>query len=207
MHPASTSRPNFRTVTFLYTSDGMKIVLNSEFSNKLDGILTRVDVYLHADASIEHLCGRIITSRDRSTHDEESVRSVGSGCCPTISESESGTSGTQTDGDEGQEGKYEPNTVFVRNVNFRATATDIRNMFQQAGNIVDIRIPVRNDNAPKGIAYVEFEHDAAVKNALTLDNAMLLGRSLRVMKSRRRGLANNNKRKAAGKKEEQPKLS
>lgn len=141
-------------------------------------------------------------------HDDESVRSMGSGCCPTISGSESGTSGTQTDGDEGQEGKYEPNTVFVRNVNFRATVTDIHKMFRQAGNIVDIRMPVRNDNAPKGIAYVEFEHNAAVKNALTLDNAMLMGRSLRVMKSRRRDQANNNKQKknAAGKKEEQPKL-
>lgn len=185
----------------------MKILLNREFSNKLEGILTRVDVYLHADPSTEHTCRRITNSRDRSMHDEESVRSVGSECCPTISGSESGTSGTQTDGDEGQEGKYEPNTVFVRNVNFRATATDIHNMFRQSGNIVDIRIPVRNDNAPKGIAYVEFEHNAAVKNALTLDNAMLLGRSLRVMKSRRRGLANNNKRNVAGKKKEQPKLS
>ena len=87
------------------------------------------------------------------------------------------------DADDGHKFSYandlEPRKLFVRNISFNATKEDLEQMFSECGAIEDIRMPVKPDGRPKGIAYVEFKEAAAAKKAILVKNEqMLKGRNI-----------------------------
>lgn len=79
---------------------------------------------------------------------------------------------------------YEPNTVFLNNLTYKATEKEVREKFATCGAIKGIRIPKRGDGAAKGIAYIEFEDDEAVVAALKLHETPILGRQIWVRRSK-----------------------
>lgn len=84
------------------------------------------------------------------------------------------------------EGEVEPRTIYLNNIPFQAGEKDVRDAFEFAGKIADVRLPRRSDGASKGIAYVEFEEDASVDRAVENRNAVILGRSVWVRRSQPR---------------------
>lgn len=79
---------------------------------------------------------------------------------------------------------YEPNTVYVNNLEYSITADKLREAFQSAGSITDVRLPMRRDGAVKGFAYVEFEEETAVQAALAMDKMKISGREVWVKRSK-----------------------
>lgn len=84
------------------------------------------------------------------------------------------------------EGEVEPRTIYLNNIPFQAREKDVRDAFEFAGKIVDVRLPRRSDGASKGIAYVEFEEDASVDRCIENRNVAILGRSVWVRRSQPR---------------------
>lgn len=76
------------------------------------------------------------------------------------------------------------NTVFVGNISFDATETDIRAFFAPCGAVVQINVPKdRASGAHKGIAFVTFADFKGVMQALARDGDELCGRNVKVKKS------------------------
>lgn len=84
------------------------------------------------------------------------------------------------------DGEVEPRTIYLNNVPFHAKEKDIRDAFESAGKIADVRLPRRSDGASKGIAYVEFEEDTSVDKAIENRHALILGRQVWVRRSQPR---------------------
>lgn len=84
------------------------------------------------------------------------------------------------------EGEVEPRTIYLNNIPFQAREKDVRDAFEFAGKIVDVRLPRRSDGASKGIAYVEFEEDASVDRSIENRTVAILGRSVWVRRSQPR---------------------
>ncbi|PXF48463.1 Squamous cell carcinoma antigen recognized by T-cells 3 [Gracilariopsis chorda] len=78
----------------------------------------------------------------------------------------------------------EPNTVFISNLPFNVKEEHLRDVFGDADHIRQIRIPLRSDGATKGIAYIEFEDEAAVQKALTKHLQAIHGRTISVKRSK-----------------------
>jgi RNA recognition motif-containing protein len=58
-------------------------------------------------------------------------------------------------------------TVFLRNLSFDSTEETIREYFKDCGKISSLRIPLhRETGKPRGFAFIEFEDDESVQNAL-----------------------------------------
>lgn len=99
-----------------------------------------------------------------------------------VSDSGKGKSGKR--GNQAGEDGVEPRTIYLNNLPFRATESDIREAYQFAGKIDEIRLPRRSDGASKGFAYIEFERDESVAKAL--ENRTVLGRTVWVRRSQPR---------------------
>lgn len=95
---------------------------------------------------------------------------------------------------------YEKNTIFIKNFHYKATEENLLQLFEECGAIKGIRIPLRGDGASKGIAYLEFESEESTEKALKLDEAAILGRTIRVLRSRppRGGIAPSGSSKRGG---------
>lgn len=72
--------------------------------------------------------------------------------------------------------------LFVGNIPFKATETEIRELFSPHGEITDIFIPLdRATSRPRGFAFVTYEDDAAAIAAQeALNGAELGGRNIAV---------------------------
>lgn len=79
---------------------------------------------------------------------------------------------------------YEPNVVYVNNLEYSVTPENLREAFQPAGAVADVRLPRRRDGAMKGFAYVEFQEESAVQAALALDKVKISGREVWVRRSK-----------------------
>ncbi|XP_033115264.1 squamous cell carcinoma antigen recognized by T-cells 3-like isoform X2 [Anneissia japonica] len=71
-------------------------------------------------------------------------------------------------------------TVFVKNLSYNITDEKIRSVFNQCGEITDVRMKVGNKNKFRGFCYVEFKDEASVVKALQLDRHEIDGRPLYV---------------------------
>jgi RNA recognition motif-containing protein len=72
-------------------------------------------------------------------------------------------------------------TLFVGNIDAKATESLLGELFTQAGPVEDVLIPRDPSGAPKGFAFVEFADEIAVRFACDmLDGVSLFGRQLRV---------------------------
>ncbi len=76
--------------------------------------------------------------------------------------------------------------LFVGNIPFKVTESEIRELFSPHGEISDIFIPLdRATSRPRGFAFVTYEDDAAADAAATaLNGADLGGRNIAVDEAR-----------------------
>ncbi|KAK5642623.1 hypothetical protein RI129_008790 [Pyrocoelia pectoralis] len=70
--------------------------------------------------------------------------------------------------------------VFVGNLSFSLTESDIRNHFVKAGDIVDIRLATDRQKSFKGFAFVELKDKMSYEKALSLNHTFLGGRRINV---------------------------
>lgn len=79
-------------------------------------------------------------------------------------------------------------SVFVSNIDFNITPTEIEDHFKDCGDI--IRITLFNDNKhlhknhKLGYAYIEFEDTASVEKALQLNESVLEGNKIKLQRKR-----------------------
>jgi len=72
--------------------------------------------------------------------------------------------------------------VFVGNLDFNTTRTEVQDLFTQVGAVRDVFLPMdRESGRPRGFAFVEYENDADAAAAIEKFNGYQLGgRALRV---------------------------
>ena len=72
--------------------------------------------------------------------------------------------------------------LFVGNLNFQATQSQVEELFGQVGGVVEVFLPVdRATGRPRGFAFVEFEDQEAALEAIEkFDGYEFEGRALRV---------------------------
>lgn len=78
----------------------------------------------------------------------------------------------------------EPKTVFLNNLPFSVSESDLQEAFAFAGEVEHIRLPRRSDGASKGIAYIQFAEEDAIEKALTRHNKPIKGRAVWVRRSK-----------------------
>eukprot|EP00210_Caulerpa_lentillifera_P008014 g7653.t1 len=75
-------------------------------------------------------------------------------------------------------------TIFAYNLNLKADERDLFDFFSNAGKVTDVKIIMdRNTRKSKGFAYIEFDKQEDVLNALTLTGQLLLGQAVMVKAS------------------------
>jgi RNA recognition motif-containing protein len=81
-------------------------------------------------------------------------------------------------GDRNYQGeKY---SIFIGNLSFKTNEDGIKNVFEDCGKIIDIRIAKTAEGRPRGFAHVDFDSNDAVENALEKTGYKLDGRELRI---------------------------
>lgn len=75
-----------------------------------------------------------------------------------------------------------PSKVFVGNLDFNTTRTEVQDLFAQIGEIRDVFLPMdRESGRPRGFAFVEYSNDEDAAKAIEKFNGyQLSGRALRV---------------------------
>lgn len=75
-----------------------------------------------------------------------------------------------------------PSKVFVGNLDFNTTRTEVQDLFAQVGEIRDVFLPMdRESGRPRGFAFVEYANDEDAAKAIEKFNGhQLSGRALRV---------------------------
>ena len=74
-------------------------------------------------------------------------------------------------------------SIFIGNLSFKTNEDGIKNLFEDCGNIIDIRIAKRPDGNPRGFAHVDFDSKEGMENALEKTGYRLDGRELRIDKT------------------------
>jgi polyadenylate-binding protein 2 len=76
-------------------------------------------------------------------------------------------------------------SVYVGQVDYYSTAAELQAHFQSCGTINRVTIAAdRVTNHPRGYAYIEFDDEASVANAVLLNDSVFKGRPLKVMPKR-----------------------
>ena len=71
-------------------------------------------------------------------------------------------------------------SVFIGNLSFKTNEDGIKNLFEDCGKIIDIRIAKTEEGRPRGFAHVDFDSDEAALNAIEKSGYKLDGRELRI---------------------------
>ena len=78
-------------------------------------------------------------------------------------------------------GETDARSVYVGNVDYAATATDLEQHFHGCGSVNRVTILCdRFTGTPKGFAYVEFTEKESVENACQLTDSLFKGRQIKV---------------------------
>ncbi|XP_042053309.1 nucleolin 1-like [Salvia splendens] len=80
-------------------------------------------------------------------------------------------------------------TLFVGNLAFSIEQADVENFFKSAGEVVDVRFAMGQDNSFRGFGHVEFATAEAAAKAMELNGQELLGREVRLDMAKERGAA------------------
>ncbi|MEB3292311.1 MAG: RNA-binding protein [Synechococcales bacterium] len=77
-------------------------------------------------------------------------------------------------------------TIYVGNLPYRATETDLRDVFAEYGTIKRVAVPTdRETGRVRGFAFVEMSDDTQEDSAISeLDGAEWMGRQLRLNKAK-----------------------
>ncbi len=99
-----------------------------------------------------------------------------------------GKSGEETSLEIGSREVIISSKIFVGNLNFDTTRSEIENLFGEVGEVVDVFLPTDRDTGrPRGFAFVEFAEGGSVSEAIArFDGYELSGRSLRVNEAEER---------------------
>ncbi|XP_055547110.1 squamous cell carcinoma antigen recognized by T-cells 3 [Wyeomyia smithii] len=77
--------------------------------------------------------------------------------------------------------RFEPNKLFIKGLPFEAGNEEVRKLFEPYGKLRDVRVVYYRSGKSKGLAYVEYESEAAAKNAvLKMDQYEMSGFTLSV---------------------------
>jgi len=78
--------------------------------------------------------------------------------------------------------------IYVGNLSFDTTESEIRELFGQHGDVVDVHLPTdRETGRPRGFGFVEMPDDSAAQTAINEINGMEFGgRQLNVNEARPR---------------------
>jgi cold-inducible RNA-binding protein len=78
--------------------------------------------------------------------------------------------------------------LYVGNLSYQTTETDLRDAFAKAGSVAEVKVMLdRETGRPRGFAFVEMSTDAEAKNAITqLDGRDLDGRTIKVNEAQER---------------------
>ena len=78
--------------------------------------------------------------------------------------------------------------IYVGNISFNAQEDDLRNLFSQYGEVVDVKIIIdKFTDRSKGFGFIEMADDQAAEAAISaLNETELLGRALRVNEAQER---------------------
>jgi cold-inducible RNA-binding protein len=78
--------------------------------------------------------------------------------------------------------------VFVGNLNFSTTQTELETLFGQVGAVTEVFLPIdRATGQPRGFAFVEFSDSSSIAAAISrFDGTELQGRALKVNEARER---------------------
>lgn len=87
------------------------------------------------------------------------------------------------------------NKVFVGNLSFNTTYFDLQDAFNEFGKIIEIKVPTdRYSGRMRGFAFITFETQQAVKNALAANGKEINGRAIRIsMANKKKGSGNFRK--------------
>eukprot|EP00559_Dactyliosolen_fragilissimus_P004746 CAMPEP_0184864338 /NCGR_PEP_ID=MMETSP0580-20130426/14552_1 /TAXON_ID=1118495 /ORGANISM="Dactyliosolen fragilissimus" /LENGTH=909 /DNA_ID=CAMNT_0027363069 /DNA_START=104 /DNA_END=2833 /DNA_ORIENTATION=- len=84
------------------------------------------------------------------------------------------------------ENDLEPDRLFIRNLPFSATESEILNIFASYGTVSEFHIPVDDTNRNKGYAFVRFDNKNDAKIAMdALDGVDFQGRLIHVLPARK----------------------
>ena len=89
--------------------------------------------------------------------------------------------------DEDEDGEFE---VCVKGLSFNAYDSDIKDFFDQCGNVVQVKLLTRDDGKSKGIAFVKFSKKSSFNKAIALDGAEHMTRSIKIEEAQ--GKKNND---------------
>lgn len=78
--------------------------------------------------------------------------------------------------------------LYVGNLPYRTTADELRDLFGEVGEVVDVAVPIdRESGRPRGFGFVEMADESSAQEAIQRYNGfVLLGRQLRVNESQPR---------------------
>jgi RNA recognition motif-containing protein len=85
----------------------------------------------------------------------------------------------------GGEKKYK-NEVMARSLPFKASESELQDHFGQFGEVQSLNLLKSHDGASKGICFIRFESEDAMKQAIDSSGSELLGRRIVVEKTRPR---------------------
>jgi len=79
-------------------------------------------------------------------------------------------------------------SLFVGNLSFQTTESELRALFEPFGKLGRIHVPTDRENGrPRGFAFVEMMNDDAAKQAIAgLDGRVVSGRNIKVNEARPR---------------------
>jgi ribA/ribD-fused uncharacterized protein len=103
----------------------------------------------------------------------------------TIGDDQQNNNSSSSYGPGGGAGSDNNNTVFVANLSYDVTEEELRDFFQSCGTIVSLTLPrdKKNNNQPKGIAFLSFSDFSGVLQATSRDGDEFKGRYVKVKKS------------------------
>ena len=78
--------------------------------------------------------------------------------------------------------------MFVGNLNFSTTQTELETLFGQVGEVTEVFLPIdRATGQPRGFAFVAFSDSSSIAEAISrFDGTELQGRALKVNEARER---------------------
>lgn len=100
-----------------------------------------------------------------------------------VAEEMHGEAGDEGEG-EGEENELDARSVYVGQVEYKATPEELQEHFAECGTVNRVTILCDKMRNPKGYAYIEFAEESAVEAAVALNDSEFLGRQLKVVAKR-----------------------
>lgn len=70
--------------------------------------------------------------------------------------------------------------MIVKGLSFQAYDSDVKDFFDQCGNVTNVKLLTRDDGKSKGLAFIRFSKKSSFNKAIALDGAEHLGRNLKI---------------------------